>query len=65
MCSKIKRIKEFKTRDLFSYNRFKMESGELKSYALAFKKRVVIRLEENDNNISKAAKEFSIQRWIQ
>ena len=47
-----------------------MESGKLKSYALAFKKRVLIRLEENDNNISKTAKEFNIhrknlQQWIQ
>ena len=47
-----------------------MESGKLKSYALAFKKRVLIRLEENDNNMSKTAKEFNIhrknlQRWIQ
>ena len=51
-------MKEFKTCDLFSYYRFKMESGKLKSYTLAFKKRVLIRLEENDNNISKTAKEF-------
>ena len=50
-CSKIKRMKEFKMCDLLSYYRFKMESGKLKSYALAFKKRVLIRLEENDNNI--------------
>ena len=47
-----------------------MESGKLKSYTLAFKKRVLIRLEENDNNISKTAKEFNIhrknlQQWIQ
>ena len=47
-----------------------MESGKLKSYTLAFKKRVLIRLEENNNNISKTAKEFNIhrknvQRWIQ
>ena len=71
MCSKIKRIKEFKTCDLFSYYRFKMESGKLKSYTLAFKKRIKkIRLEENDNNISTTVKEFNIQRknlerWIQ
>ena len=63
-------MKEFKTCDLFSYYRFKMESGKLKSYTLAFKKRVLIRLEENDNNISKTTKEFNIrkknlQRWIQ
>ena len=42
----------------------------MKSNALAFKKTVLIRLEENDNNISKTAKEFNIhrknlQRWIQ
>ena len=47
-----------------------MESGKLKTYALAFKKRVLIRSEENDNNMSKTAKEFNIhrknlQRWIQ
>ena len=30
----------------------------MKSNALAFKKTVLIRLEENDNNISKTAKEF-------
>ena len=47
-----------------------MESGKLKSYALAFKKRVLIRLGENENNISKTAKEFNIhrknlQQWIQ
>ena len=47
-----------------------MDSGKLKSYALAFQKRVLIRLEENDNNISKTAKEFNIhrknlQQWIQ
>ena len=47
-----------------------MDSGKLKSYTLAFKKKVLIRLEENDNNISKTAKEFNIhrknlQRWIQ
>ena len=42
-----------------------MESGKLKSYTLAFKKRVLIRLEENDNNISNTAKEFNLQRWIQ
>ena len=70
MCSKIKRIKEFKTCDLFSYYRFKMESGKLKSYTLAFKKRVLIRLQENENNIYKTAKEFNIhrknlQQWIQ
>ena len=46
-----------------------MESGKLKSYALAFKKRVLIRLEEN-GSIFKTAKEFNIhrknlQRWIQ
>ena len=40
-------------------------SGKLKSYTLAFKKRVLIRLEENDNNISNTAKEFNLQRWIQ
>ena len=55
---------------MFSYYRFKMESGKLKSYTLAFQKRVLIRLEENDNNISKTAKEFNIhrknlQQWIQ
>ena len=83
MCAKIKRIKEFKTFgfqcvrkskefktcDLFSYYRFKIESGKLKSYTLSFKK-VLIRLEENDNNVSKTAKEFNIhrknlQRWTQ
>ena len=37
--------------DLFSYYGFKMESGKLKSYTLAFKKRVLIRLEENDNKM--------------
>ena len=63
-------MKEFKVCDLLSYYRFEMESGKLKSYTLAFKKRVLIRLEENDNNISKTAKEFNIhrknlQRWIQ
>ena len=47
-----------------------MESGKLKNYTLAFKKRVLIRLKENDNNISKTAKELNIQRknlqqWIQ
>ena len=47
-----------------------MESGKLKSYTLTFKKRVLIRLEENDDNISKTAKELNIhrknlQRWIQ
>ena len=46
--------------DLLSYYRFKMESGKLKSYALAFKKRVLIWLAENDNSISKTAKEFNI-----
>ena len=39
-----------------------MESIKLKSYTLAFKKRVLIPLEENDNNISKTAKEFNIHR---
>ena len=68
--SKIKRMKEFKTCNFFSYYRFTMDSGKLKSYTLAFKKKVLIRLEENDNNISKTAKEFNIhrknlQRWIQ
>ena len=63
-------MKEFKTCDLFSYYRFKMESGKLKSYTLPLKKRVLTRLEENNNNISKTAKEFKIhrknlQRWIQ
>ena len=64
-------MKEFKTCDLFSYYRFKMESGKLKSYTLAFKKRILIRLEKGDNNtVSKTAKEFDIhrknlQRWIQ
>ena len=62
-------MKELKTCDLFSYYRFKMEPGKLKSYTLAFKKRVLIRLEENNNYISKTAKEFNIhrknlQRWI-
>ena len=57
-------MKQFKTCDLFSYYRFKME------YTLAFKKTVLIRLGKNDNNISKTAKEFNIhrknlQRWIQ
>ena len=51
-------MKEFKTYDLISYYCFKMESGKLKSYTLAFKKRVLIRLEENDNNTYKTAKEF-------
>ena len=64
MCSKIKRVKEFKMCDLFSYYHFKMESGKLKSYALVFKKRVLIRLEGNDNNISKAAKEFKFTERI-
>ena len=68
--SKIKRMKEFKTYNLLSYYRFTMDSGKLKSYTLAFKKKVLIRLEQNDNNISKTAKEFNIhrknlQRWIQ
>ena len=63
-------MKEFRTCDLFSYYRFKMESGKLKSYTLALKKRVLTRLEENNNSISKTAKEFHIhrknlQRWIQ
>ena len=63
-------MKEFKICDLFTYCRFKMESGKVKSCTLAFKKRVLIRLEENGNNISKTAKEFNIQRknlqrWIQ
>ena len=44
-------MKEFKTCDLFSYYGFKMESGKLKIYTLAFKKRVLIRLEENDNKM--------------
>ena len=62
-------MKEFKTCDSFSYYCFKM-SGKLKSYTLAFKKTVLIRLEENDNNISKTVKELNIQRknlqrWIQ
>ena len=57
-CVRTSRVKEFKTWSLFSYYRFKMESGKLKSYTLAFMKRVLIRLEENDNNISKTAKEF-------
>ena len=57
-CVRKSRVKEFKTWNLFSYYRFKMESGKLKSYTLAFMKRVLIRLEENDNNISKTAKEF-------
>ena len=60
--SKIKRMKEFKTFDLLSYDRFKMESGKLKSFPVAFKKRFLIRSEENDNNISKTAKEFDIHR---
>ena len=51
-------MKEFKPCDLFSYCRFQMESGKFKSFTLTFKKRVLIRLEENDNNISKTAKEF-------
>ena len=58
MCSKIKRVKEFETCNLFSHYPFKMESEKLKSNTLAFKKGVLIRLEENDNNISKTAKEF-------
>ena len=63
-------MKEFKPCDLFSYCRFQMESGKFKSFTLTFKKRVLIRLEENDNNISKTTKEFNIrkknlQRWIQ
>ena len=63
-------MKDFETCNLFSHYRFKMESEKLKSNTLAFKKRVLIRLEENDNNISKTAKEFNIhrknlQRWIQ
>ena len=62
-------MKEFKTCDLLLLS-FKMESGKLKNYTLAFKKRVLIRLKENDNNISKTAKELNIQRknlqqWIQ
>ena len=56
--SQIRRMKEFTTCDLFSYYRFKMESEKLKSYTQAFKKRVLIRLEENDNNKTKTAKEF-------
>ena len=63
-------MKEFKICDLFIYYCFKMESGKMKSNALAFKKTVLIRLEENDNNISKTVKELNIQRknlqrWIQ
>ena len=63
-------MKEFKTCNLFSYYRFKMESQKLKSYTMAFKIRVLIRLAENDNKISKIAKEFNIHRknlprWIQ
>ena len=47
-----------------------MESRKLRSYTLALNKRVLVRLEENDNNISKTAKEFNIhrknlQRWIE
>ena len=48
-----------------------MKSGKLKSYTLAFKKKILIRLEKNGNNtVSKTAKEFDIhrknlQRWIQ
>ena len=62
-------MKEFKICDLFTYYCFEIESGKMKSNALAFKKTVLIRLEENDNNISKTAKEFNIhrknlQRWI-
>ena len=55
---------------LFSYHRFKMDSGKFKSYTLTFKKRFLIRLEENDDNISKTAQKYNIhrknlQRWIQ
>ena len=47
-----------------------MESEKLKSYTMAFKKRFLIWLEENDNNISKTAQEYNthrknLQRWIQ
>ena len=48
-------MKEFKTCDLISYYCFKMESGKWKSYTLAFKKRVLIGLEETNNNISNSA----------
>ena len=51
-------MKEFKICDFFTYYCFKIESGKMKSNALAFKKTVLIRLEENDNNISKTVKEF-------
>ena len=55
--------------NLLSYYRFKIESRKLNSYTLAFKKRVLIRLKENDNNMANTAKEFNIrrknfQRWI-
>ena len=55
-------MKEFTTCNLFSYYRFKMESEKLKSYTQAFKKRVLIRLEENDNNKSKTAKNLYSQK---
>ena len=54
--------KNERIQNLFSYYRFKMDSGKLKSYTLAFKERVLIPLEENDANISKTAKEFNIHR---
>ena len=41
---------------------FIMEPRTLKNYTLAFKKRVLTRLEENDNSIVKTAREFNIHR---
>ena len=47
---------------------FKIDSRTLKSYILSFKKRVLTRLEENDNNTEKTTRELNIhqknlQRW--
>ena len=57
-------------KEFYRYYRFKMESRKLRSYTLALNKRVLVRLEENDNNIPKTAKEFNIhrknlQQWIE
>ena len=47
---------------------FKLEHRTLKSYTAAFKKRVLTRLEERDNNKARTTREFNIyrkklQRW--
>ena len=40
-----------------------MEPRTLKSYTLAFKKRVLTRLEENSNNIAKTVREFATEKF--